>query len=78
MNGILEKLKQKNIELQVKVLKVLHDDRGDTNFISIAIVLAIVLSIVAVFIYFRNEILDKVTEEIQKFLENFNPGYKLK
>ena len=44
--------------------KKLRSERGDTNFISILIILGIVLALAAVFIGFKDQIVAKVKELI--------------
>lgn len=46
-------------------------ERGDTNFISILIILGIVVGLAAVFIGFKDQIVGKVQEMIEKFLGSF-------
>lgn len=46
----------------------LAEERGDTNFISIAIVLIVVIGIAIVFIGFGKQITTKVSEAIQNLL----------
>lgn len=43
------------------------DERGDTNFISILMILAIVIILLGVFIGFKDRILNKVTGIVNKF-----------
>lgn len=47
--------------------KVLYNEDGDTNFISIIIVLGIVLALVVVFRGFITSILDKIKTNVSSF-----------
>lgn len=50
-----------------KVRKVLQEERGDTNFISILIILGIVILLAGVFIGFKDRIIDMVSEIVDGF-----------
>lgn len=71
MKTFLAKLKRKGMEVQCKALTMLRDDRGDTNFVSIAIVLTIVLVLAGIFILFGRQIIDGVKTAIEEFLDIF-------
>lgn len=45
----------------------LVNERGDTNFISILIILSLVVILSGVFIGFKDTIVEKVTEIVEKF-----------
>jgi len=47
--------------------RILKGERGDTNFISILIVLAIVVILVGIFIGFKDTIVSTVTDIVSKF-----------
>ncbi len=47
--------------------KSLTDERGDTNFISILIILGIVIILAGLFIGFKDKIVEQVQEIIDKF-----------
>jgi|GEM_PF-7022174 len=49
----------------------LTEDRGDTNFISIMIVLGIVLVIAIAFIGFKDQIIAIATEQIDSFTSSY-------
>jgi len=55
-------------EIGTKIKKFANDERGDTNFISIIVVLALVLVVAAIFLVFRNQIIDKAKELISNFI----------
>ena len=48
------------IKFYVKMATMMTDERGDTNFISILIILGIVVVLAASFIGFKEQILEKV------------------
>lgn len=56
---------QKRISSTAK--KIFKDESGDTNFISIAIILVIVLVIAGVFVLFGNQIIDWFTDRVNQF-----------
>jgi hypothetical protein len=72
MKNIIAKLKRKSAEVQCKALLMFRDDRGDTNFVSIAIVLTVVLVLAGLFITFGRDILEGVTAAIEEFMGIFN------
>lgn len=47
--------------------KVMKDEKGDTNFISILIILGIVIIVAGVFITYKNKLVDQVDKQIQNF-----------
>lgn len=47
--------------------KVMKDEKGDTNFISILIILGIVIIVAGVFITYKDKLVDQVDKQIQKF-----------
>lgn len=53
---------------KMKLEEFLREERGDTNFISIAIVLIIVLVIAGAFVTFGNKILTKFNQVITEFM----------
>lgn len=64
---IREKAEGAAIRTQIEaraLAKKLRSERGDTNFISILIILGIVLALAAVFIGFKDQIIAKVKELI--------------
>lgn len=68
---LLDKLYIKGM-LKSKALaeKILHDESGDTNFISIIIVLGIVLALVVVFRGYIADILSKISGSVTNFNNN--------
>lgn len=58
---------------QKKVTDFMHDEKGDTNFLSVIILLAIALAVAAIFIGFKDQILTWVRTEMPSFFgENSN------
>lgn len=47
--------------------KVMKDEKGDTNFISILIILGIVIIVAGVFITYKDKLVDQVDKQIQNF-----------
>lgn len=58
-------------KVRSKVNDFLYDEDGDTNFISIIIVLAIVLLMAIVFIAFKDKIVKLVNDTWTKFSTSF-------
>lgn len=48
----------------------LYDEEGDTNFLSVIILLGIGLALAGVFIAFKEEILDWFNDEVKVFFDN--------
>lgn len=64
---IREKMDAAAIAAQTKaeeLVKAISSERGDTNFISILIILGIVVVLAGVFIGFKDQIVEKVTQMI--------------
>lgn len=47
--------------------KVMKDEKGDTNFISILIILGIVIIVAGVFITYKDKLVDQVDKQIKNF-----------
>ncbi|MCQ2534389.1 MAG: hypothetical protein MJ172_07470 [Clostridia bacterium] len=69
---MLNRISLKSIELRNKVESFLTSERGDTNFISILIILVIVCALAATFIGFKNQIISKATSAFNKLLGKLN------
>jgi hypothetical protein len=54
-----------------KLRGVMDDERGDTNFISIIVILGIALGVAAIFIGFKDQIVGAATTIIENFLGIF-------
>ena len=67
---IREKAENAAVRAQIEandLMKKASSERGDTNFISILIILGIVVVLAGVFIGFKDQIVAKVTEIIESF-----------
>lgn len=68
MGNVREKMNLWILKGQMKCIDLLKQEDGDTNFISIAIVLVIVLAVAVVFIGFKNQVLSAVNKAISEFM----------
>lgn len=57
MKKLIEKFTSSFLNAKLGAKKFISDERGDTNFISIAIILVVVIMIAVVFIAFGQQIL---------------------
>lgn len=64
---MLKKLDKMFIKLMTKQNLLLKEERGDTNFISILILLAVAISLAVIFIGFKDNIVGQVQEIINGF-----------
>lgn len=55
------------VMIKCSVAGFLHDEEGDTNFISILVLLGIALALAGVFLTFKNQILSWVDQNIGDF-----------
>lgn len=55
--------------LRVKAREFLTDEEGDTNFISILVLLGIALALAGVFLTFQGQIIDWVNRNIGQFFD---------
>lgn len=55
------------IMMKCRFDEFLHDEKGDTNFISILVILGIALALAGVFLVFKDQILGWVDENIGDF-----------
>ncbi len=69
---MINAIKQFFLDLQLRILMALRgakvrlaQERGDTNFISIAIILIVVITVAVVFISFKNTILIAFNEAVE-------------
>lgn len=69
----MEKLNRKLLGAYVRattaVKSFIHGERGDTNFISILIILAIVVALAALFLTLGTDIMDKVGSMVMDWIE---------
>lgn len=74
MNTIQRSLQQAHTRIKANanyVVSVLFkDDRGDTNFVSILILLGIGLALAAVFMVFRDQILNWANSQFKVFTDS--------
>lgn len=64
---LVDKLNAFIIMMSIKVDAFLHDEDGDTNFISILVLLGIALALAGVFLVFKDQILSWVDTNIGDF-----------
>jgi len=64
---LIDKMEAMLIKAKIKIDAFLNDERGDTNFISILVILGIALALAAVFLGFKDDILNWVDENIGDF-----------
>lgn len=60
-------LDKKVLEMRTKLLKIMADETGDTNFISILILLSIAVILAGVFIGFK----DTIVGQVQGYVDGF-------
>lgn len=65
--GIMSKLDRAFIAAKWKVNTFLTEERGDTNFISILVLLGIALALAGVFLTFKDQVLGWVDTNIGDF-----------
>ena len=65
MKKIMNKIQLALLRTKLNAESIINDQRGDTNFISIAIILVVVLAVAVAFIAFKDQILQKFTEATQ-------------
>ena len=66
MRKLMNKLDAAILAAQLAARKFVSDERGDTNFISIAIILVVVLAIAVVFIELGDTITTSLQESVTK------------
>lgn len=66
---------QTKLKAQKKVNEFLYDEKGDTNFISIMVLLGIALALAAVFLNFKDQVIDWVNDNVGDFFGS-NAGSK--
>lgn len=64
---LMNKVNSLMIKTKLKVDSFLHDEKGDTNFISILVILGIVLALAAVFLAFKDQVISWVDTNIGDF-----------
>lgn len=69
MKKLMNKLNNALMQAKNKAAEFVSNERGDTNFISIAIILIVIIGVAIVFIGFRDSILAAFTEATQDLLD---------
>ena len=69
MKKLMKKLNNALVQMQCEATRFCSEERGDTNFISIAIILIVVIGVAVVFIGFRDNILTAFSEATQDLLD---------
>lgn len=64
---LMEKIDAMLLKAKLKVDSFLHDEKGDTNFISIMVLLGIALALAGVFLTFKEQVLNWVDSNIGDF-----------
>ena len=64
MKKLVEKIRNCAFRAQTAMMNFVSEERGDTNFLSIAIILVVVLVLAVVFIGFGNKLLPMMQEKI--------------
>jgi len=64
---LMNKLNSLMIKAKLKADSFLNDEKGDTNFISILVILGIVLALAAVFLAFKDKVISWVDTNIGDF-----------
>lgn len=70
MERIKNYVNRKCIDAMIKWNDFKTSERGDTNFLSILIILIIVVGFAALFLTVGQGVMDKVTEKVQTFIES--------
>lgn len=65
--GIMKKMDTVLINVQTRWRQFLAEERGDTNFISILVLLGIALALAGVFLTFKDQVLEWVDRNIGDF-----------
>lgn len=69
MKKLKNKLNNTMIQVKCKAAEFLSNERGDTNFISIAIILIVIVGIAIAFIGFGNQIMDRFNEAVTNLMD---------
>lgn len=71
MKKLINKFKESMLRAQIAATNFLTEERGDTNFISIAIILIVIIALAIVFIGFGDDITAKLQESIDNLMNAF-------
>lgn len=58
------------IGVQSRLKRFLEEERGDTNFISILVLLGIALALAAIFLAFKDQVLEWVDRNVEAFFRS--------
>lgn len=72
LNDMLFKAYCRTLAVAESAEETVSDESGDTNFLSIIIILAIVLAVAAIFIIFKDQIIGLVKSAWETFSEAFS------
>lgn len=72
LDAIQSKLTQLYCKAATDLYYAKNSEQGDTNFISIIIILAIVIIVAGVFVAFKNQIVDAASDAINEFTTLFS------
>lgn len=65
--GLVNKMDAFIIKMKFKIASSLENEKGDTNFISVLVLLGIALALAAIFLGFKDQILAWVDKNIGDF-----------
>ena len=68
-------LDRKSVGAKIALTNAIYEEKGDTNFVSILILLGIVIALATVFIGFKTQIVNKVQDIINNFDVNSIGGW---
>lgn len=74
MKKLMKKLNNALVRMQCEATRVCSEERGDTNFISIAIILIVVIGIAVLFIQFGDRIATTFKTEVNDLLGKLGVG----
>lgn len=70
MKELMRKMDGLLIRAKLEANAVLSEERGDTNFISIAIILVIMIGVAVAFIGIKDQVMNVVTKKTSSFLNS--------
>lgn len=68
MKKLMEKLGNALIRAKLEANRFVNEEKGDTNFISIAIILVVVIVIAIVFITLGQDLGDKLSQKVSELM----------
>ena len=72
MKKLIDKMTLAYLRAQLAAKAALKDERGDTNFVSIAIILVVVIVIAILFITLGQDLADSLGTKIQELMDALN------